>query len=125
MNQLTVTVPTLDPLYELAGHLAELDFLTQAVAPQPRAAAQSTVQPEASAKAGPHLSSNGDDRPAPDRQVKYLNDLALKAGCDLHVLEERVASLYDLADFAHLTKQIAREPITRLLNNDLHPRLSE
>jgi hypothetical protein len=117
-----VSVPTLDQLYELAGHLAELDFLSQPAATQP-AAAESVAPGDVSVETAPQPSPNGDDRPATDRQINCLNDLASKAGWELHVFEKRVASLYDLADFAKLTKQMASELITRLQNNDLNPEL--
>jgi hypothetical protein len=121
LYQLTVTVSTLDHLYERAGYLAEPDFLSQLAVPQRITGPQLARQTEASAQDRSQPTSDSDHRPATDRHINYLNDLASKAGWKLHVFEDAVVSLNGPDDFAHLTKSMASDLITRLQNNDFHP----
>jgi hypothetical protein len=124
MFQLTVSVATLDQLYTLSGHLAELDFLSAPVIEQTVQPAQPagvvTVSPSPVTSQG---SADTEHQPATDRQVNYLNDLASKAGWKLHLFEDAVISLYGLEDYAQLTKQMASDLITRLQNQEFQPQV--
>ena len=118
MFQLTVTVATLDQLYALSGHLAELDFLSEPALEQ-AASPVHVAQSSAKGRDAVQVQTAGDTEGelATERQVNYLNDLAAKAGWKLQAFEDHVKALYDLDDFSRLTKQIASDLITRLQDN--------
>ena len=122
MFQLTVSVSTLDQLYALSGHLAELDFLSEPAVERATSPTEGT-QGSANGHRTEQVQAAGDveGKLATERQFNYLNDLATKAGWKLHAFEDRVKALYDLDDSSQLTKQMASDLITGLQNGDHSP----
>ncbi|MEZ4522932.1 MAG: hypothetical protein R3A46_15035 [Thermomicrobiales bacterium] len=120
MFQLTVSVTSLDQLYTLSGHLAELGFLSEPAVEQRPPAPHADNKKGASELADAHR--DGTAQLATDRQVSYMNDLALKAGWDLPTFEEAVIALFNLDDFSHLSRPMASDLITWLQQDDFIPR---
>ncbi|MEZ4522457.1 MAG: hypothetical protein R3A46_12560 [Thermomicrobiales bacterium] len=119
MFQLTVSVTSLDQLYTLSGHLAELGFLAEPAVEQSSPVQRSDSAPTPPEASGLHR--EGKDQLATDRQVNYLNDLALKAGWDLSAFEEAVTELFNLEGFSLLTRRMASDLISWLQNREFQP----